>query len=109
MSATTKVYVSADPEIADQGQVTVNKGDNVYFTVDPGSKGCDGMLTIYDMNAARERRVQTVELKNCGNYCKPGVLGTGKVNVYYNWQGKYCASAKDTATGKEVQNCFNVR
>lgn len=108
-AATTKVYLSADPDIADQGQITVNKGDTIYFTVNPGSKGSSGLVTVYDANAAHIRRIQTVELDNCGDYCKAGVIGTGKVNVYYNWEGKYCAGVKDTATGKEVQNCFNVR
>lgn len=106
----TKLYLSTDPEIADQGEVTLNKGDILYITVDPGTKGSYGIVTIYDVNSVRERRIQTVELQNCATkQCKPGVIGTATQNIYYNWEGRYCARVKDLGTKKEVQSCFTVR
>jgi hypothetical protein len=108
--APTKLYLSANPDIADQGSVTVNKGDPVYITVDAGSKGSSGTVVVYDMNTAKQRRVLTTELKNCSpGQCKSGVIGIGKISAYYNWQGKYCATVKDLATKKDIQSCFTVR
>lgn len=109
-TSTTKIYLSSNPEIADEGAVSLDKGDYLYITVDAGSKGSYGIVTLYDTNSARERRIQTVELKNCATkQCKPGVLGTARVNVYYNWEGRYCARVKDLGSNKEVQSCFTVR
>ncbi len=106
----TKVYLSADPSIADQGEVTLNKGETLYVTVDAGSQGSRGIITLYDMNSAKARRVKTVELTGCGSQqCKPGVIGTAKINIYYNWEGRYCVTVKDLGTNKDVQSCFTVR
>lgn len=106
--STTKLYLSADPEVADQGEVAVNKGDELYITVDPGSYGCARTVTIYDVNSINERRVKALELKNCGSQCNQGIIATGNINVYYNWEGKYCARVKDLGSGEEVQSCFSV-
>ncbi|MFH1210839.1 MAG: hypothetical protein V1645_02890 [archaeon] len=107
--AQTKLYLSADPEIADQGEIAVNKGQAIYITVDTGSKGSSGTVIIYDVNSAKQRRVLTTELKNCSpNQCKAGVIGTGKISAYYNWNGKYCATVKDIVTRKDVKSCFTV-
>ncbi len=109
-TSVTKLYVSADPNIADQGEITVDRGDEIYFTVDAGSKGSNGLVIVYDMNGARERRIQSLEIVNCGsNLCKAGTIGTVRSNVYYNWEGKYCARVRDVATKKDVQSCFRVR
>lgn len=90
--------------------MAADKGSYVYITVDAGNKGSSGTVTVYDMNGMRERRVKTLDLSNCGtSQCKSGIIGTAKLNVYYNWQGKYCARVKDMATKNEVQNCFTVR
>lgn len=104
----TKIYLSADPEIADQGDVVVDKGSSLYITADPGSSGCSKAVTIYDVNSIREIRVKTYDL-NCGAQCNPGIIASGNINVYNNWEGKYCARVKDYASGNEVQSCFTVR
>ncbi len=109
-TSVTKLYVSADPNIADQGEIAVTKGDEIYFTVDSGSKGSAGLVVIYDMNGAREKRIQSLEVSNCGtSLCKAGTIGTVRSNVYYSWKGKYCARIRDIATNKDVQSCFTVR
>lgn len=105
----TKIYLSSDSDIADQGEVSLNKGAPLYLTVDAGSKGSSGTVTVYDMNAVKAKRIQTTELTNCGRtQCKPGVVGIARINMYYNWEGRYCATVKDLATNKEVQSCFTV-
>lgn len=109
VESVTKVYLSTDPDIADQGALVVNKGDTVYLTVDAGARGSSGTVVLYNMNAAKERRVKTMDLVGCGSSCKVGTLGTAKVGMYYNWEGRYCVRVKDSGTGKDVQNCFTVR
>lgn len=105
----TKIYISSDPDIVDLGSVTVSPGDDVYVTVDAGSKGSYGTVYIYDVNTARQKRVVSRELTNCGpTMCRSGVIGTAKIDVYSNWKGKYCATVQDLATKKNIQSCFTV-
>ncbi|MEM4266807.1 MAG: hypothetical protein QW404_02010, partial [Candidatus Nanoarchaeia archaeon] len=107
--STTKLYLSADPDIADQGEVAVDKGNKIYITVDPGNEGSSATIYIYDVNAVKEKRVKSVELETCSTICKHGIIATATITASSNWKGKYCARIKDIGSGQEEQSCFTVR
>ena len=101
----TKLYVSHKADVMEEYNPVVKKGDYVYFTQMPGTKGGAGTLYIKEMDSERkwEQTVRTQKFDDCNSrICRKGNVGTLKFKTYHNWEGKYCGEVKDLATWKKV-------
>ena len=108
---TTKIYVSADEDVASQDHPLVRAGHRVFFTVDVGSKGSKNALSIYDANSPRALKLATVTLhEGCGgSACRPYRRTSGFYHTLASWRGRYCAGLYDKGLKKEVESCFTVQ
>lgn len=108
----TELYVSSKGGVVSETNPVISKGDSIYFTEVPGTKGGSGTLYIREIEGGRKwgKIVRTQVFDYCNsNKCNPGFTGTLKFQPYYNWEGKYCGEVKDLATWKKVITCFTVK
>lgn len=117
----SKIYVSSDPNVISKDSPTIMNGENIYITVETGSRGSKGKASIYDSTDFSELQRATAKLRyidtntgkvvgNCADTCSANKVVFGSYKTGADWRsGKYCVRVVDRLENKEVEACFTVR